>query len=151
MSDNELSIFGRSNEARSQDPSIESRTLLRCHNYACSYQTYEERNKCPMCGRNMLTASNFRMLGGVLLGIGIVLVAMGSSLFYFLHDKMPKNDERSSVAFVIFAAILGAGLLASSVGIYQMVAGTKSKKLTVLMLLSFSAILGLAALTRVIF
>lgn len=151
MSNDNLSIYSNTRPDTGDDDLATVGELLRCHNYACSYETRTETEKCPMCGRNMLTGRHFRMLGGVLVGMGSILMTMGGALIYFLLDKLPKNDERSSVAFFIFVAILSTGVIATAVGTFQIITGNKNRVLTVALLLSFSVIITVALLSRGIF
>lgn len=153
MEDESLSILA---SQRSQSPDtpivIDRGELLRCHNFACSCETYEPEKICPMCGRNMLGSQAFRILGGILIFLGILLAGIGGSLLYFLIPKLPKNDDgRSTVAIAIFVALLAAGLIVITAGVSQTLSGKKNRGLLTAMVVAFGVLLFFAAVARWIF
>lgn len=153
MDEENLSILSEQRVGPSGEPLVYKGELMRCHNYACSYETCDDNvKKCPFCGRNMLDNHDFRVLGGILIGLGVILTSMGGALLYFVTPSIPKNDAaRSSVAIVIFLAILGAGLLVLLTGFRQAITGTKNRLLTTAMLGGFGLILFLATVARFLF
>ncbi|MFT3745363.1 MAG: hypothetical protein QM785_13850 [Pyrinomonadaceae bacterium] len=153
MGEYNLSILSEQRVGPTGEPEIYIGELLRCHNYACSFETYDDNiKKCPMCGRNMLDSHDFRVLGGILIGLGVILTTMGGALLYFVTPKIPRNDDgRAAVSIVIFVAILGAGMLVLLAGLRQAMTGNKNQKLTTAMLAGFAVLLFLATISRYIF
>ena len=153
MSEENMSILSEHRTGPSGEPEVLKPELMRCHNFACDYETYDDNiKKCPMCGRNMLDGKTFRVLGGILIGLGVILAGLGGSLLFFLHDKMPKNDEgRRMVALTLFIAILFAGLLAIAAGVRQIFTGNKNRPLIRMTLVAFSAISLIVIIVRFLF
>lgn len=151
MNDNDLSVFSPNQKGGEEAAEADRGEILRCHNYVCSFVTYNDIDKCPYCGRRMLRADQFRTLGYILIGLGVVLSGMGAALIYFLGDKLPNDPARSLVAMAIFYGLFFVGLLPLAAGIYQVYSGQKHSKLQKMMMLAFSAVLVAAVLIRIFF
>ena len=152
MEDENLSILSEQRTAPLAGTEVYPGAILRCHNYACSYETYDDVKKCPMCGRNMLDNQQFRVLGGILIGLGAILTATGGALIYLVIPRIPKNDDgRAAVAIAIFIAIFAAGLIVLVVGVRQAFTGDKNRTLTTVMLAGFGLIIFLAVIARYLF
>ncbi len=143
MSKDNLSILSEQRKGPNGQGEVYVYEMRRCQNFACSYETYDESEKrCPMCGRNMLGKRDFRFLGGILLGCGVILAGIGGSLMIFVVPKMPKNDPagRGSVAVGLFAIIFLGGLVAGTAGAMQMLSGKKNQVLLTVMVGIFMVI-----------
>ncbi len=151
MSDANLSILSDQRRSPTGEPEVYTGELKRCHNFACSFETFEEIKKCPTCGRNMLGSSDFKFLGGILVVLGVILLSLGGAGLYFLDRMTPNGGERRAVLFIISASVATAGIFASGAGLYQMFSGNKSHKLARAMLYSFGAIILVVIIVRFLF
>lgn len=154
MPNDNLSILSEQRKGPAGQGEVYVYEMRRCQNFACSYETYDESEKrCPMCGRSMLGKRDFRVLGGILVGCGVILTAIGGSLLLFVGPNMPKNDPqgRGGFAIGIFVLILVGGLAAGAAGAAQMLSGKKNQALLAVMVAIFAVLALIAFVSRSLF
>ena len=109
----------------------------------CSFETSEALAKCPSCGSRLQSAKKVRILGGLLLLIGTVLVLFMTGLGIYLGSIISQsNDPGATTRFTgdsqdvmfiaaIFGLVISFGLASIIGGIWQIIYGKPNRKIMV--------------------
>ncbi|MEP6903567.1 MAG: hypothetical protein ABJA66_17725 [Actinomycetota bacterium] len=127
--------------------------------FTCNYETETIDRKCPHCGKRLLTQTEIRLRG-------VILVICGASLAFILGNLavwalgvlfVPNNSEAISqhggivtvtVLLIVFSFIFLLGLAFLAAGIWQVLFGRRNLKIVfIISLLLFIFILGGQLLT----
>ncbi|HZE71731.1 MAG TPA: hypothetical protein VE135_19660 [Pyrinomonadaceae bacterium] len=121
----------------------------------CGYSVTGKETKCPQCGGWIRRAQRIRRLGGVLIVIGFLLVAMMGTITLMLAPMMLSagrettgarftgTPEQGLMILGLFGIIIVFGLAAIAGGVFQLLTGRRSIVIIVI-------VLGLAFLLWVI-
>ena len=109
----------------------------------CSFETSESVSKCPSCGSRLQSAKKVRILGGLLLVIGTILVLFMTGLGIYLGSIISNsNDDGATTRFsggpqdvmfivAIFGLVISFGLASIAGGIWQIIYGKPNRKVLV--------------------
>lgn len=109
----------------------------------CSFETSEALPRCPSCGSRLQSAKKVRILGGLLLLIGTVLVLFMTGLGIYLGSIISQsNDPGATTRFTgdsqdvmfiaaIFGLVISFGLASIIGGIWQIIYGKPNRKIMV--------------------
>ena len=109
----------------------------------CSFETSEALPKCPSCGSRLQSAKKVRILGGLLVVIGTILVLFMTGLGVYLGSIISNsNDPGATTRFtggpqdvmfivVIFGLVISFGLASIGGGIWQLIYGKPNRKIMV--------------------
>ncbi|HZH90333.1 MAG TPA: hypothetical protein VEX70_06880 [Pyrinomonadaceae bacterium] len=100
-----------------------------CHNYWCNYKTDRPLSRCPECGRPLLNAQTYRILGWVLVVVGLLLSITGASLLIFAAPKLVGGLGVKLFVWGVFGFLLAVGLTTMSAGFWQALFGKRSQPL----------------------
>jgi hypothetical protein len=100
-----------------------------CHNYWCNYKTDRPLSRCPECGRPLLNAQTYRILGWVLVFIGLLLSIAGASLLIFAAPKFVGELGVKLFVWGVFGFLLAVGLTTMTAGFWQALLGERSQSL----------------------
>ena len=108
--------------------------------YKCDFETREAGESCPRCGwKKVLTQRNIRVLGGVLLALGIFLVLfMGAITVIVAGIVAGSNDPNATtrfnggtkelaIIFGLFALVIAFGATSAIAGGLQLARGRRSR------------------------
>jgi uncharacterized membrane protein len=111
----------------------------------CSFETTEELSKCSNCGGRLQSATKVRVLGWLLVGIGLFLVLFMVTLGIYLGSIISQTGEPGrttrfsggpeDVAFIvgIFGLVICFGLASIAGGVWQIIYGKPNRKVMVVM------------------
>ncbi len=114
--------------------------------YKCDFETAMQMEKCPRCGHKLITAGRVKVLGWVLLLLGLFLVAfMGVITIIVAGIIMNAGRPGSTTSFTggtkelvlifgIFGLVIAFGLASIVAGLMQARSGRRSKILVKVML-----------------
>lgn len=109
----------------------------------CSFETSENLPRCPSCGSRLQSAKKVRILGGLLVVIGTILVLFMTGLGVYLGSIISNsNDPGATTRFtggpqdvmfivVIFGLVISFGLASIGGGIWQLIYGKPNRKIMV--------------------
>lgn len=109
----------------------------------CSFETSENLPRCPSCGSRLQSAKKVRILGGLLVVIGTILVIFMTGLGVYLGSIISNsNDPGATTRFtggpqdvmfivVIFGLVISFGLASIGGGIWQLIYGKPNRKIMV--------------------
>lgn len=109
----------------------------------CSFETSENLPRCPTCGSRLQSAKKVRILGGLLVVIGTILVLFMTGLGVYLGSIISNsNDPGATTRFtggpqdvmfivVIFGLVISFGLASIGGGIWQLIYGKPNRKIMV--------------------
>jgi uncharacterized membrane protein YphA (DoxX/SURF4 family) len=131
--------------------------------YKCDHETREGGDRCPRCGnKRVLTPKAIRVLGGVLLGIGLFLVAFMGTITVVVagivaHSNDPNATSRFeggtkelAIIFGLFALVIAFGATSAVAGAVQLARGRRSKTMVRVILGIFVALVVVAELIYVV-
>ena len=131
--------------------------------YKCDFETREAVDRCPRCGfKRVLTPTSIRVLGGVLVGIGLFLVLfMGAISILVAGIVANSNDPNATsrfeggtkelaIIFGLFGLIIAFGATSAVAGVMQLVRGRRSKMMVRVILGIFIALIVVAELIYVV-
>lgn len=110
----------------------------------CSFETSEALPRCPSCGSRLQSAKKVRILGGLLLVIGTILVLFMTGLGVYLGSIISNSDNPGAttrftggsqdVMFIvlIFGLVISFGLASIAGGIWQIIYGKPNRKVIVI-------------------
>jgi len=113
----------------------------------CSFETDEPLDRCPNCGGRLQSTKKVRILGWLLLVIGIGLVTFMGTLGIYLAQLIARSDEPGqttrfsggpeevAMIMAIFGLVIAFGLAAIVGGVWQIKYGKPNRKLMVAMFL----------------
>lgn len=119
-----------------------------CHNYWCNYETNQSLSRCPKCGRPLLTAQTYRLLGLALVVLGGILAIAGASLLILVAPKVLGGIEVKLLIWGIFGFLLAVGLSIMMAGIWQAWFGKRSQSLVTIVIALLITIGLIAAIGR---
>lgn len=113
----------------------------------CSFETSDVLARCPNCGGRLQSAKKVRILGGLLLVIGTILVLFMTGLGIYLGSIISNStDPGATTRFtggpqdvmfivVIFGLVISFGLASIGAGIWQLIYGKPNRKVMVVVFL----------------
>ena len=111
--------------------------------YRCKVEHQIDVKQCPTCGGRVVTSKRIRVLGVMLIVIGIFLTLMMGGLAVFfaglmLHVGVPESTgnftgtpEQAAIIFGLFGVIFAMGLTSIVGGIYQVRHGKRNVKVQI--------------------
>jgi hypothetical protein len=126
----------------------------------CDFETTETLAKCPQCGRRLQSKKKVRILGWVLVVLGLFLVIFMSGLGIMLASIIVQSDQPGAtsrftggpqdILFIvaIFGFVIAFGLATIVGGAWQIWYGKPNRKLMVAMLLLLWILWGVATVIR---
>jgi magnesium-transporting ATPase (P-type) len=111
--------------------------------FGCNYQAETTETKCPNCQKPLQDESTIRILGGLLMFIGLLLVGVMSAIMLWMNKTMNNpssttkftvTSDKKMITFLILGAVAAFGFSAFIAGSYQLFTGKRNKKLIWLML-----------------
>ncbi|MDQ6787315.1 MAG: hypothetical protein M3033_10960 [Acidobacteriota bacterium] len=121
----------------------------------CGYEADTAETKCPQCGRNLQTKTKVKILGVVILVLGISIAAMMATIMASLHiifnqpDKL-QNFTGTESDLNYITAILGSmfivGVSFAVTGLWQIIFGKRNRILVWLSLALILAVIVLSVL-----
>ena len=114
--------------------------------YKCDFETPRELDNCPRCGHKLISSGRVKVLGWVLILLGLFLVAfMGVITFFVAGLIMRANQPGSTTGFTggtkemvlifgIFGLVIAFGLASVVAGLAQARSGRRNKMLVKVML-----------------
>jgi MFS family permease len=126
--------------------------------YKCFYETNEVLKKCPKCGRGLFSKKQVRLLGWLILALGMFLVGlMGTITIYvtpaLLYAGAPTGGkqvtataEQATLILALFGSLIAAGLIFMVTGLWQIKTGRRNKWLVY----SSIALIGLVVIAAVL-
>lgn len=131
--------------------------------YKCDHETREKVERCPRCGnRRVVTRTAVRVLGGVLVGVGLFLVLFMGAITLFVIGIVAQTGRPGStqsftggtkelaLIFGIFGLVIAFGATSVLAGALQMVRGRRSKTMVRLILGIFVALVLVAELVYIL-
>lgn len=125
--------------------------------YKCDFETHEAGVRCPRCGnKRVLTPTAIRVLGGVLLGIGLFLVLFMGAITVIVagivaHSNDPGATSRFeggtkelAIIFGLFGLVIAFGATSAVAGALQLARGRRSKAMVRVILGLFIALIVVA-------
>jgi hypothetical protein len=114
---------------------IKAKSCMRCGFFQETGETF-----CPTCSRRLFSTTNIRVRGGILLVIGVFLMAMMSYISYFsfrsyagLNGPNGSRFTGTREEFIGIVALFGAlilfGFISALTGVWQLIAGRRNKYL----------------------
>ena len=114
-----------------------------CKSFTCNTIVEGQVKTCPKCGKKMMSSKTIRILGGVSLACGVFLLGlMGTITVALLPSLLHPNPggssgftgtaEQARTALYLFAAVMVFGLFATLSGLFQVIAGRRSRVAIVL-------------------
>jgi hypothetical protein len=109
-----------------------------CKSFTCNTVVEGEVKTCPKCGKKMMSSKTLRILGGLSLACGLILLGlMGTITVAMLPMLLHPNPggssgftgtaEQAQSALYLFAAVMVFGLFATLSGLFQIIAGRRSR------------------------
>jgi hypothetical protein len=130
---------------------MKTNETLTCHNYWCNYKTDEPLAACPKCGRPLITAQTFRLLGFVLVFLGGLLAIVGASLMIFAAPRLVGGMGIKLFVFSIFGFLFAVGLAIAASGFWQIFFGERSQSLGSVVIVLLIALLLIAGIGQIVF
>ena len=111
----------------------------------CEYAVTGKETKCPQCGGWIRRAQRIRTRGGILIVLGLILVAMMGTITIMLAPMMLAAKETTGARFTgtpqqgmlilgFFGIIIVFGLACIAGGVFQLLTGRRSILIIVLVL-----------------
>ena len=108
--------------------------------FKCGYETAEPINKCPTCGRALISTKQVRRLGWVQVFVGLFLVGFIAIIIYniapgMLEPGVPDasgsrftgTKEQGQMVLALLGLIIVIGLTSLVNGVWQVATGTRNK------------------------
>jgi cation transport ATPase len=123
-----------------------------CFSLTCGHSVEGTVETCPKCGGRMKTSRHVRILGWVLLVIGLFLIGlMGTITWNLLPDLLYPEQARARGSFTgtneqaqmtlrLFGMVIAVGAASLVNGLYQIMTGRRSR-VFVLISLALAAVL----------
>lgn len=125
-----------------------------CTSWRCGVVTPGLVATCPTCGARAVSSRRIRILGGVLIGLGLLLVGLMGAITYSLYPTLTRpgvdisgagrwtgTAEQAAMVLNLFWIIIGFGALCIVGGVLQIVTGRRNRIVMVLALLGAATIL----------
>lgn len=122
--------------------------------FGCGRSAAEPADKCPKCGRRLLTAKQVRRLGWVQFAAGLFLVGMMGAVTYYVAPMMLRPGVETAggsrftgtagqalTIFVLFGLVIFFGLTSMVSGLYQVKTGRRNRLIFVFMMGLFGVLL----------
>lgn len=119
-----------------------------CHNYWCNYQTDQPLPRCPECGRPLLTAQTYKLLGVALLFIGGLLALVGALLLILAAPVKVAGTGAKVFVWSVCGFLLAIGLTVMTAGLWQVLYGKRSQSLMTVVVVLVVAIMLIVAIGR---
>jgi RNA polymerase subunit RPABC4/transcription elongation factor Spt4 len=129
--------------------------------YKCDFETPREMDKCPRCGHKLMTAGRVKVLGWVLLVLGLFLVAFMGTITVVVAGiiagagrpgsthSFSGGTKELTLIFGIFGLVIAFGLTCAVAGISQARSGRRNKKLVKVLLGIFFALVAVGTLIQI--
>ncbi|HLA94669.1 MAG TPA: hypothetical protein VK612_03025 [Pyrinomonadaceae bacterium] len=107
----------------------------------CRYEADTDLAKCPQCGSALKSRTTIRVLGGILIVLGGMLIAGMSFLIVWAMNLIASSDKpgisarfngtKSDMLFMfgVFGLVLVFGLASLVAGLWQLIFGRRNKLL----------------------
>jgi len=122
--------------------------------FGCGLLTAEPADKCPRCGRPLLTTKRVRVLGWVQFAMGLFLVGLMGAITYNVAPMMLQPGVETAggsrftgtagqalVILGLFGLVIIFGLTSMVSGLYQVKTGRRNKMIFVFMLAVFGVLM----------
>ena len=107
--------------------------------FSCNYQAGTIETRCPSCGKPLQDQQTIRILGGVLMFLGLFIVGIIGSVLFWMNNvisgrgrfesRWNASPEETSLMFAILYLTLAFGLSAVFTGLWQLGTGKRNLKL----------------------
>lgn len=130
--------------------------------YKCDFETAAEMEKCPRCGHKLMTAGRVKVLGWVLIGLGLFLVLFMGAITVLVAGIVAQTGRPGStqsfnggpkelaLIFSIFALVIAFGLTCAVAGVSQARSGRRNKKLVKVLMGIFFALIAVGTLIQIV-
>lgn len=130
--------------------------------YKCDFETEAALTNCPRCRHALRKPSYIRVMGAILLVIGLFLVALMGTIAYFVADIIAHTDDPGAttrfdggpkeiaIIFGIFGLVIAFGAACMAGGLWQVVRGRRNKKITMAVLVIAVLLGAVAGLVQVL-
>lgn len=131
--------------------------------YKCDHETREIVERCPRCGgKRVMTTGGIRALGGLLVGVGLFLVAFMGAITVIVAGIVAQSSNPDATSrftggtkellliFGLFGLVIAFGATSTVAGAMQLVRGRRSKTMVRLVLGVFVALVVVGELIYVI-
>ena len=111
--------------------------ILTCHNFWCDFKTLEKIEECPKCGRIMLSAQTFKMLGWLLVFLGGILAAVGGGAILLLNlseRSISRGMMGKITVYGVLGLLLAVGLSMAAAGLNQAIDGQRNRQFIYVMI-----------------
>ncbi len=117
-----------------------------CFSLTCGHSVEGVVKACPKCGKPMKSSRHIRILGGVLLVIGLFLVGLMGTITWNLSPDLlyPEqarargsftgSDEQAQMMLRLFGLVIAVGAGSIVNGLYQIVTGRRSRIIAIVTL-----------------
>jgi RNA polymerase subunit RPABC4/transcription elongation factor Spt4 len=130
--------------------------------YKCDFETPREMDVCPRCGHKLITSARVKVLGWVLIVLGLFLVAFMGVITLLVAgiiagagrpgstQSFSGGTKELALIFGIFALVIAFGLTCAVAGFSQARSGRRNKKLVKALLGVFFALIAAGTLIQII-
>jgi hypothetical protein len=131
--------------------------------YKCDHETRGAVESCPRCGnRRVLTTKAIRVLGGVLVGLGLFLVVFMGAITVIVAGIVANSDEPGATSrfeggtkelaliFGLFGLVIAFGAACTVGGAMQLARGRRSKTMVRIVLGIFIALVVIGELIYIV-
>jgi hypothetical protein len=111
--------------------------------FGCNYQAETTETKCPNCQKPLQDESTIRVLGWLLVFIGVLLVSVMGSIMLWMNtvmhnrsstSKWTGSPEQAQIGLLVMGVVMIFGFSAFIAGFWQVMTGKRNLKLIWLML-----------------
>lgn len=130
--------------------------------YKCDFETAMAMDKCPRCGHKLITSGRVKVLGWVLILLGLFLVAFMGVITIIVAGIIAQTGRPGStqsfsggtkeltLIFGIFALVIAFGLTCTVAGVSQARSGRRNKKLVKVLMGIFFALIAVGTLIQIV-
>ena len=118
-----------------------------CFSLTCGHVVPGSVATCPKCGSKMRTSKTIRILGGLMLACGLLLIGLMGTITLNIAPQMlhPGQEiggstwngtaEQGRMALTLFSMVIAFGLVATLTGLWQIATGQRSRIVLVVVIL----------------
>lgn len=130
--------------------------------YKCDFETAREMDDCPRCGHKLITAGRVKVLGWVLIFLGLFLVVFMGAVTVLVAGIVARTGRPGStesfsggpkelaLIFGLFGLVIAFGLTCTIAGVSQARSGRRSRKLVKVLMGIFFALIAAGTLIQIV-